>query len=188
LERNVLLRRVAVVIATCLLLSACGFQLRGTQNIPPQMQRLAINSSAPYGVLTIQLEQMLSQAGVRILEPTDEAPVTLKIFNAAIRNNTLSESASSTTKMYTMHYSVNFEILGSDGKVIYGPNTINTSRNYMVNENQVLSMGIETEKLQKEMQRDAAFQILTQLGSPAVAKAVRGQYSKKHPPKPYSNG
>ncbi len=153
-------------------LSYCGFQPRGKHNFPPEMQTLYISSSAPYQTLTLQVKEILKANNIHLVDDPLQAPVTLHIYGVHVTSDTLSESASSKTKQYVMVYNVNYELTDSKGTILYGPKLIHTARDYMVNEDQVLSVDNETELLLREMQRDLAFQLLRQLDSNAVRVAV----------------
>lgn len=156
------------LVGVCLLITACGFKLRNEKPLPPELRVLAVESGTPYGLLTIQLKQLIRSLGVRIATDPTEAQMTLRIFDEAYRTITLSQSASASTKEYTMFFEVQFQLQDTKGKVLFGPRKIVASRNYMVNTDQVLSSTTEQETLQKEMQRDAVYQILNQLSSDDV--------------------
>jgi len=165
-------KKIAILCICTLLLTACGFHLRQQEPLPPALQTLYVNSSSPYDELTIELKQILKSIDVRVVDTPEEAPVTLKLFGIHYVSEVLSESASSNTKQYTLHFSVQYELTDSEGNVLYGPHTISSQRNYTVNEDQVLSTDTQQDTLKSEMQHDAVFTILRQISSPDAEKAV----------------
>lgn len=156
------------LIGLVLLIAGCGFKLRSEKPLPPQLHSLYLVSSVPYGLLTLQLKQVIQSLGVQLIADPKEAQVTLRIFGENYITKTLTQSASASTKEYTLYYQVQFQLEDKAGKIIYGPKLITTFRNYMVNDEQVLSSTVEQQSLQAEMQRDTMYQIINQLSSQDV--------------------
>ena len=173
------LMKITWLFILTLSLTACGFHLRTQPPLPPEFKTLYIKSDDPYGQLTLQLEQILQSMGVKIVDTSKEAPVTLKIFNEQYTTSILSESASSSTKQYTLYLVVQYEILNNKGKILFGPKTVKEQSNYTVNENQVSSTDTQQASLKEEMQRDAVFSILMQLGSKDAMSAISGKTKSK---------
>ena len=171
--------KTTLLFLLTLSLSACGFHLRKQPPLPPELKTLYLQSEQPYELLTLQLTQILQSMGVTLVDTPKEAPVTLKIFNERYTTSVLSESASSSTKQYTLFLTVQYEMLGTNGKVLFGPKTVKEQSNYTINENQVSSTNTQQNALKEEMQRDAVFSILMQLGSTDAINAVSGKANKK---------
>lgn len=166
---------ITLVILT---LSSCGFHLRQPKPFPPALQTLYLRSGAPYSDLTIQVKQLLGSMHIQLVPTQHDAPITLFIFDESYTQSTASESASSKTKQYRMRFHVEYQLQDANGLVIYGPKVISTSRIYTVEEDQVLSSNTQGDILQKEMQQDAAYQIITELSSPNVFSAVNHYENK----------
>jgi outer membrane lipopolysaccharide assembly protein LptE/RlpB len=98
--------------------------------------------------------------------------VTLRIFDKNFSTSVLSESASSSTKQYILHLAISYQLQNAQGQILYGPKTLHNQRDFTVNENQVLSTDQHQQMLSIEMERDAVFMLLMQLGSPEVATAL----------------
>ena len=171
--------KTTLLLLLTLSLSACGFHLRKQPPLPPELKTLYVQSDQPYELLTLQLTQILRSMGVTLVDTAKEAPVTLKIFNERYTTSILSESASSSTKQYTLFLTVQYQMQNSSGKVLFGPKTVREQSNYTINENQVSSTNTQQNSLKEEMQRDAVFSILMQLGSTDAINAVSGKTKKK---------
>ncbi len=156
----------------CLILVGCGFHLRGGRPIAPSLRVIYIETSNTYGYITLRLKEILGSMHINVVKTPEQSPIVLKLYDEAFSTSNLSDSASSSTKTYLLHYQISFALLTSDGADIYGPKTIQTSRSYIVNEDQVLSSTNETTLLQQTLQRDAMYQIVNQLGSPDAALAI----------------
>ncbi|MAZ38939.1 MAG: hypothetical protein CMF49_02380 [Legionellales bacterium] len=172
-------QNICIIILFSILLTACGFHLRTQEPLPPELHTLYIDSANPYGNLTLELKQILKSLDTQLVDSAQDAPITLRIFGEQYVSDVLSESASSSTEQYTLHYQVQYELLSKTGKVLFGPKIIHNQRNYTVNENQVLSTDSEQESLQTEMQHDAVFTLLRQLSAPETQKKLQQSITKK---------
>lgn len=166
------MKRLAWIMLLCLTLTGCGFHLRGNRPIAPSLKLVYVETDNIYGYLTLRLKEVLGSMHIHVTQSVSEAPVILKLFDEEFSTTNLSDSASSATKEYLLHYTISYQLLTPSGADIYGPKTIHTSRSYMVNEDQVLSSTNETTLLQQELQRDAMYQIINQLGSADVEEAI----------------
>lgn len=164
--------KLAFLLFICCCIASCNFHLRGSTPLPPQLKTLFIQSDDPYGQLTLELKQILRSADVTLVNTAEQAPYTLKIFEENYNSTVLSESASSETKQYVLHYSLKYQLATKSGTVIYGPSQLNEERNYTVNENQVLSIDTQQATLKQEMQNDMVFRMLTQLSSAQARSAL----------------
>lgn len=142
-------------------ISACGFHLRTPQPLPASLRTLTVNTPDPYDPFTIDLTQLLKTAGVQIRD-TDTAN-HLRVKTLDFSSSVLSESASASTKQYSLTLTVNYILTDPQEKILYGPKNITIRRNYTVNENQVLSSDSQQITLEAEMKRDAAFTLVLQL-------------------------
>lgn len=167
-------RSLHVLMMICLSigLSACGFHLRGADHLPAALNTLYIDSQSPYDNFTLTLTQLLKSMDIQLVTTSDKAPVTLRIFDKNFSTSVLSESASSSTKQYILHLAISYQLQNAQGQILYGPKTLHNQRDFTVNENQVLSTDQHQQMLSIEMERDAVFMLLMQLGSPEVATAL----------------
>ena len=140
--------------------------------IPANFKSIAVASDNPYGLLAQQLTQIFTSMFIHVVPDPKDAPVTLRLFSEHSENHLLSQSASSATTQYTLSYDVMYQLQAPNGSIIYGPKKLHAFRNYMVNERQVLSSSTEQEILSADLQHDMVYQIVTQLSSPDVTKAL----------------
>lgn len=156
------------ILFLSILLSGCGFHLRGNKPITPALHNLFIDSAEPYSGLTKQLELSLRSLQIQIAKEPTEAPVTLKLSPQLFKSTTLSRGASSTFKEYTLSLTTTYQLQDKDGNLLYGPKVLKASRSLLIVENQVLSASNEQAVLKQDMQRDIMYQLLNQLSSDEV--------------------
>ncbi|MBY0544891.1 MAG: hypothetical protein K2Q14_05000 [Gammaproteobacteria bacterium] len=168
-----------------LLLSGCGFHLRSNPPLPSNLHEMAIQSASPYGKLTQLLTSILTQMGVNIIPAIQKPPLTLVIDSEAFSSNSYTQSSSSSTEQYIMYYTIIYHLANAKGVSIFGPKVVRLAQQYSLNQNQVLSTDSVEQSVQSQMQQDAVYQIITQLGSTDAQVALKSINSSP-PPKPKS--
>lgn len=164
-----------------LLTVGCGFHLKKEPPLPEELHSIYFKSAYPYSHLTLVLKQVLRSQGIKLTDEPNEAQLTLNVISETYSSSTLSESASAATKEYSLTYTVKYSLLDQDGETVYGPKQIQTFRYYTVNEDQVISSTNELDVIHREMQRDALYQMLNQLGSEDVADIITTVNSPHNP-------
>lgn len=146
---------LSCLLAIGLVVSGCGFHLRGSLPLSTDLKILAINSSSPYGPLTLQLKQILKSMGAQVVATENHPPITIYIDNEGFTQNSVTQSASFSVQQYMMFYTVNYHVVDKAGRTIFGPKTITIKQLYSVNQNQVLSTDAQLQNLQQQMQQTA---------------------------------
>lgn len=155
----------AALIAMTLFLSGCGFHLRGAPPLPPNLKSLAVQSNAPYGPLTQNLTQVLSSIGLTIIPANEHPQLSIVIESEAFSSTSYTQSSSSSTEQYIMSYTVSYHLSDSKNATIWGPKVIKLSQIYSINQNQVLSTDSVQQSIQSQLQQEAVYQLISQLGS-----------------------
>lgn len=153
-----------------LLLTACGFHLRGQAALPVQLKQLAFESDAPYSLLSTQLQQTLANMGVTLTDKA--APITLKLSKDDFSQTTATSGATNQLTTYAISYTVSYQLLNAAGKPLIEPRSITINRSFTANNNQMLGSSNEQTLLQQDMRREAIMQIINQLNSQSVKRAI----------------
>jgi LPS-assembly lipoprotein len=160
--------RVALIaLAGALLLSACGFHLRGTRATEwpaaiPEVRVRVADSRAAYEPLKLEMESTLrTQAGVAIVESDEAAQLVLSGERSDSR--VLSVGSSGRVSEYLLRYEVSFRFLGTDGQELVASQTVRLLRDYTFDPTNVLAKEREESELKAAMRRDAVQQILRRL-------------------------
>ena len=151
-----------------LLLSGCGFHLRGTgkSEMPPQLatMRVAVSDSklANDPLWVAVREALRTQGGVRVEEAGDAPLLVL----SGERTESQVQSVGATTGRasgFLLRYEVTFHLVGADAKELAASQTIKLQRDYTYDPLNVLAKEREEQELKREMQRDAVQQIVRRL-------------------------
>lgn len=162
-----------MLVGSVLLLTGCGFHLRGDTPIPPQMHSLYLKTSKPYDTLSKNLRATLTSAGVNLVSYQKDAPVTLQIVSEAPGQSIANIGTNTTTRQYNLTYTAVYQFTNSVGKIIAGPFTVSETTAFMTTSNQMLSSSTTQDQLQEQMQQQAAQQILNVLAAPDTVQAIQ---------------
>jgi len=146
-----------------LTLSACGFRLQGTGELPEQMQRTWITWPANSSVgLRRGLPRSLAAAGVEIVQSPSEASAILEIVEDRFGERVLSVSANNVPEELEVFHSVTFELRAGE-TIIFPRETITLTRDYTFDETAVLAKYREGELIADALVRDVVQQIRRRL-------------------------
>jgi LPS-assembly lipoprotein len=149
-----------LLILTLLLLTSCGFHLRGSVKLPPEMSELAIHDAEPATDIAPDLRDTLLSQGVKIV---DTAPVIIHLRNESYSKRVLSVDKSGNAQEYELGYTIRVKVQGADGVVWMPEEVISLQRDLRFDNSAVLGTSDEETQLQEDMRRDAISQILEML-------------------------
>lgn len=145
-----------------LLLSACGFQLRGTVVLPPVMEATRLEGDR-FSLLVSELDRVLQNAGARMVDEGGQATAVLKVLGENSSQRVLSVGATGRVAEYELYHQVDYQLENPQGEVLVAKQTLSARRSFQFDENDVLGKANEEENLREEMQRDLALRIVQQL-------------------------
>ena len=151
------LRAVAVVsLLVCLavLLSACGFQLRGSAVLPGEMAVTYIKAGNPYGTLVNDFAEALRTHKVTVTEVREEATATLLIIDSKRDKDVLSVNGNGKVLEYQLTQSIVFSVVSADKATLLDPQQVAMSRDYLYSSTDVLSKEREEAVVRRTLQRE----------------------------------
>jgi len=157
----------ALAFLACLLLAACGFQLRGTASLPFE------TIYVPNATAGIALEIKRSiQAGTdaRVVDDAKAAAAQLLFLEESRRKDILSLTAAGRVSEYRLFYRVRFRVSDGTGGDFLPPVSIQLFRDMTYDDSQVLAKEAEEQLLFRDMQTDMVQQVLRRI---ATAKPVK---------------
>jgi len=151
----------AAAAALALLLAGCGFQLRGTANVPFE----SVYVSGASGGVALDLKRSI-QAGTRakVVEDPKQADAIVDFNLATVQKVILSLSAGR-VREYRLVYRVGFRVRDSKGGDYVPQTSIELSRDISFNDSDVLAKESEEGLLIRDMQSDMVQQIMRRLAA-----------------------
>jgi LPS-assembly lipoprotein len=147
--------------ATALLVTACGFQLRGTAALP--FSSLYVQA-APASQLATQLRRAVrAGSGTRIADTPEQAEVILQIMNELQEKQILSLSGGGRVSEYELRYRVSFRLTDGKNREYIPASEIVLRRDYSFSDTQALSKESEEALLFRDMRNDAVQQLVRRL-------------------------
>jgi len=153
--------RVTYITFLCILLSSCGFKLRGTEGdvVVHLKKGVTIVDRTSDAWLRI-LRPRLEAAGIPIIENPKKAPYKLTIHRQSLKQEITGVSSSTTPRLYQLTYTVTFSLKQTDGRTLIPAKKIVVTRPMTQNNDRVLGSRYEAEKIKNEMRLDAASSIM----------------------------
>lgn len=161
------------IVFLSLLLTGCGFHLRGHEPLPPQLHILYLQSDHPYTPLIQKIKHALKSTGIILVPTPQQAPVTLQILCSDFTQVIASVGTSGQLTTYILTQTITYQLTDCRCRIIQAPQTASTTRTYSIAANQILGDTAALNSLRNEMQRDAIYQILNHLRSPCTCAALQ---------------
>jgi LPS-assembly lipoprotein len=165
-SRTVSVWQVAVLplTAACLLLlSACGFHLRGTETSRVQLPPTYL--AGPAGPLQRQVRHYLTVSAVSVVEEQKDAQLVIDLIGEDIQRRVLSVGTTGKVEEYEVHYGAVYSVERGNGESLIPKETLGQQRSYSFNEADVLAKDVEQERLVQDMRRDVVRQMMLRLQS-----------------------
>ena len=153
-------RLIVLLIGMSVLLSGCGFHLRGSQDFSAQINSLFIEGTPAQSDLGRELRQAFSAAKVNVLEDKFGADLTLVIRQDQKAKRVISLDSSGQPNQYELSYQVQFLLLNKEAEERLPLQTVRLQREYIFDPSLILAKSSEEQRLQKDMLRQVVDQIL----------------------------
>ncbi|MCP3697212.1 MAG: hypothetical protein GY920_01405 [Aliivibrio sp.] len=152
--------RTTIVLTLSLMVSACGFHLRGNYLLPEELHEISLTSFDQYSDLTRNVQKQLRMNGIRQVAPTTVTP-SLNLISESLSERTLSLYQNSRAAEKELTYTVRYSVLIPEHDIKTYTTTVN--RNYLDNPLTALAKSVERDMIEDEMRTQAAEQILRQM-------------------------
>lgn len=155
--------RSALLLGICLLLGACGFQLRGVADLPPVMERTYVQIADRYSEFGRGLERKLRANNVQVVSEPQQASAILDIMEARFVREAASFSGDALISELRLTYRVAFRLLDVDGKPLSGRNEVVLFRDYSFDSSAVLASQSEEEFLREDLESSMSTEVIIRL-------------------------
>lgn len=154
-----MMKRNLLVIGLAALLSACGFQLRGTGDVEFALKELDVSARNAYGDTVKQVREVLQDNGVRV---HSGAAYHLVLSNEQENQRTASYTSSARTAEYELTMTLDYELRGAQNLLLTS-NQLEAQNFYAQDGNNLVGSDQEAVQLRSEMRRELVQQLVQRL-------------------------
>lgn len=151
--------RWILMLVLALALGACGFQMRGIENL--KFHNLYIQGSKLS--ISKELRKSLAVNGVTVVSDTEKAELMLELMSESQEKRILSLSGQGLVREFDLYYRVNFRIKDPNDKVWSEMQTIEQRRDLTYDDNDLLAKQFEESRLYDDMRAEATKELLRRL-------------------------
>jgi LPS-assembly lipoprotein len=154
-----MIKRNLLVMGLAVLLSACGFQLRGTGTTELAIKELDLSARNAYGETVTQLRQVLESSGVKVYTG---APYKLFLANEQETQRILSYAGAGRTGEYQVTTVLNYDILGQ-GNLQLMSDKLEVQKIFIHDGNNLVGSDQEATDARKETRRELVQRMMLRL-------------------------
>ncbi|QQZ41433.1 hypothetical protein IF690_26135 [Pseudomonas sp. SK3(2021)] len=154
-----MIKRNFLVIGLAVLLSACGFQLRGTGTTELAIKELDLSARNAYGETVTQLRQVLQNSGVKVYAG---APYKLVLTREQESQRSLSYAGAGRSAEYELTTVLNYDIQGQNNLTLLS-DKLQVQKVYIHDGNNLVGSDQESLEVRKEMRRDLVQNMMLRL-------------------------
>ncbi|GAB3539360.1 LPS assembly lipoprotein LptE [Noviherbaspirillum agri] len=157
-------RRTLLTLAAAAMLSACGFQLRGSNGgtaLPFKTIYVGFAETSPLGT---ELKRHIRASGdTQVVTDPKAAQVILDVLSESREKAILSKNTQGRVREYTLYYRLGFRVRDNKSRELLAPTEIVLKRDISFNESAVMAKESEEALLYRDMQSDLVQQMLRRL-------------------------
>jgi LPS-assembly lipoprotein len=144
-------------------LAACGFRLRGTQQLPFDSVFVAAPETSPLRVALAR--RIRGGTSTAVVDDRASAQAIIEVLGETRERDVLSVNAQGRAREYRLLLRVVFRVYDGKGREYLGRTPVSATRDLAVSEEQLLAREYEEEQLYQDMLLDVAQQILRRLSA-----------------------
>ena len=153
-----MLIKKSVILALALLLSACGYHLRGALELPAGMKDVYLEGGS--AELREHFKRTMEISSVPIAKSPETAGLIVKIFDEGSDRRVLSLGSSGTANDFELDYQFDYELLDSKNKVLMPRQPVEIKREYYNNQLAIIAKDNEEAVIRNEMYQQAVRSIV----------------------------
>ncbi|MGC9401601.1 LPS assembly lipoprotein LptE [Vibrio genomosp. F10] len=153
--------KLACVVFSASLISACGFHLRGDYSVPEELSTISVTSYDEYSTFTRVVKNQFRLNDVEIVLPNEEIP-NMHLLGEGVGERTLSLYQNTRAAEIELTFRASYRVTIPE----LGAKTFSTSvtRSYLDNPLTALAKSVERDMIEDEMRKLASTQIIRQMG------------------------
>ncbi|RFA30271.1 hypothetical protein CAI21_06545 [Alkalilimnicola ehrlichii] len=164
-----MLLRASLIMAFALVLSACGWQLRGAGAIPLDGIPVAVVTEANLPEVERELRRGMERAGAVLVDEREQAEAVLVLISEQRRRRASAVDRDARAQEYELEYGLRFRVESPEGEPWGVSEVVTNTRSYRYDRDDVLATEAREEVVLEELRRDTTRLLL------ARAQATMGR-------------
>ncbi len=162
--------KISFVLLVAVLLSACGYHLRGAVELPEALKKFYVRGASPE--LAEAIVYTFRAAGSLVATPR-EAGMILNVIHEDYQRRTISLSNTGYSNEYELVYRLTFDLQDNKGNILAAEQTVDVSKTYYNEQSgdTLISKGNEENLLRKELYQQAVRSVVDRARA-ALNKAI----------------
>ncbi len=152
-------------LAALLLMTGCGFHVRGNYQLPDTLGAVFIDVPGYDYDLRHRLQRALASRGMRLVEDATAADAVLHVTSPTFATRVLSVGTDARVREHELRYSMTFDLRQRDGTFLVKPQSIELLRDLSYDETNVLGSQSEQSSGRVELQEQAVQEIVRRLAA-----------------------
>jgi len=162
--------RNALAAFSLMLITACGFQLRGVAELP--FDSIHVPGS---GTIALELRRSIrSGSRTAVVDDPQQAQARLEFTQEVRQKEILSLTAEGRVREFRLLYRVGFRVHDGKGGEFLRPVSLQVARDMTYSDAQLLAKEAEEQALYRDMQQDMVQQIMRRLATARAPQAPPG--------------
>ena len=143
-----------MLLGMIITLAGCGFHLRGSAVLPPEMAVTYISSAQPYASLVDDFSAALKTHGGRVTRERSEATAVLHIISDTVDKRLLSINTDGKVLEYETRQTIRFSVNTGDSLPLLEEGEVSMSKSYLYSSTDILGKQREDKVLRRTLQRN----------------------------------
>ena len=165
----------ALISLVCaLMLSACGFALRGSTDdfrLPFRTVHVNVPDNTLFG---ITIKRQIRSAGAEVVSDPKHADALLQILQTKREREVLSLTAAGRPREFALFYTFSYQVSSPEKQILLGPLEIRFRRTLTYDESQAYAKEKEADLLYTDMENNAITQVIRRIASIEVTRSDSG--------------
>ncbi|MDP7490861.1 MAG: LPS assembly lipoprotein LptE [Arenicellales bacterium] len=166
--RRNMLKRALLYATAVIVLSACGFHLRGQVELAPLLSAPWVKSSD--AALAADLRNALRQSGVTPVKDPAVATAIIDLVSVNYSRSVQSVDARGIATGYRLKYHVIYRVVDRSGRLLVDNTGLSVTRDLAYQSDQVLQKQKEEKILREALRQDVVRQIIRRLGGVTLSR------------------
>ncbi len=149
-----------LLLLVALMVSSCGFHLRGTQSMEASLSDIYIVSADRFGSFYQNLVRTFNQSDIAVTDSPAESEYQLTIGRERNTKRAIGTTKTISVAEYEIRVEVSIGLLSSSGEVVIPQTIVGTERTYRFDSVSLVGSNAEEALLLEEMKIDLVAQIL----------------------------